>query len=279
MPGSIKLALGCLVLAVTGVAQAADEITLCPMGGPTPGFKAIRFDLPEGSDFLGIEPHGIRQQRGLSNSDNWHLTEGIFIVNAATFELEAYRVESAGSSPRRVVVRSDGTTVVDQGTTAPDGPFYHNASRPRAGLPAGAYYAIGFGSDGGKTFPNEWWSVDVRIAGDHACTPIGTGTVFDIDQGRFQGGTHAYVGPVGTADGITHTEAMPAGTDIVVGLMDAAVQGGGEATIDYDMPLGDGTVEDEIVPFVSVGGEHRFDATYQGAFPMILVAGVAVNLP
>lgn len=275
---ALNLIVVCTVL-VAPIASRANQITVCPMGGPTPGFKVIRFELPEGSDFLGIEPHGVRQQRGASSDSNWHLAEGIFIVNAQTRALEAYRVESAGSSPRRVMVRSDGTTVVDQASTAPDGPFYHTASRPRSGLPAGTYYAIGFGSDGGRALPNEWWSVDVRISGAHSCTPIGTGTVFDIDHGRFQGGSAVYAHAVGSAEDITYTQSIPTSADIVVGLMDAAVQGPGEATLNFQMPTNAGTVEDTIVPYVSIGGEHVFEADFQGAFPMVLIAGVAVDLP
>lgn len=268
-----------LSVIVAPLTAHADEITVCPMGGPTPGFRVIKFDLPQGSDFLGIEPHGVRQQRGVSNDSNWHLAQGIFIVNANTRALEAYRVESAGSGPRRVVVRSEGTTFVDQPTTAPDGPFYHTASRPRSGLPAGSYYAIGFGSDGGSSLPNEWWSGDVRVSGKHSCTPIGSGRVFDIDHTEFQGDDVVYAHAVGSAEDLTYTQTHSATADIVVGLMDAAVQGPGEASLTYGMPSASGTIEDTIVPYVSIGGEHAFEADFEGIFPMILIAGVAIDLP
>lgn len=260
-------------------AQAADEVTTCPMGSPTPGFRVVRLELPEGSDFLTITPHGLRQQRGASGDQNWHLAEGIFVVNADTLDLEAYRVEAIGVSPRRLVVRADGTQVISQETTAPDGPFYHTAQRPRAGLAPGTYYVIGFGSDGGTSLPNEWWSVDVRVSGKHACTPIGTGTIFDIDHTEFSGGTQIYAHVAGIAMDNRYALPTPAGTDLVVGLMDASVQGPGEATIGYQTPLASGDVIDEIVPFVSIGGEHRFTGSFQGSFPMLLIAGVAIDLP
>ena len=261
------------------VARAADEATTCPMGGPTPGYRVVRLDLPEGSDFLVIQPDGARTARPLSDSNNWHLTKGIYIVNAATLEIEAYRIESIGTAPRALVVGIDGTDVLRQGTVGPDGPFYHTASRPRASLPPGSYYAIGFGSDGGSTLPNDWWAGAVRVEGKHSCAPIGSAQVFDIDQTEFTGGTHVYAQGVGMADGIAHTYEPPAGTDLVVGLLDAGVQGPGEAELSFTAPSGTFGVEDEIAPFISGTGAHDFTASYQGAFPLILAAGVSINLP
>lgn len=274
-----------IMSSLAAVGARADEVTVCPMGGPTPGYRAIKFTMPEGSAFLGLEPHGGRATRPLSDDTNWHLASGVFIVNAATREIEAYRVESTGTAPRALVVSSDGTDVVRQATTTPDGPFYHTALKPRSGLRAGTYYAIGFGSDGGTRTPNEWWSYDVRVSGKHACTSIGSGTVFDVDNTEFTGGTQIYAGGIGSAEDITYSMTQPENIDVVVGLMDAAVQGsevgGGEggAELSYAMPASTGSVEDEIVPFSSTAGAHQFTGEFQGAFPMLLVAGVALDLP
>lgn len=267
-----------ICLLAVAPAHAADEITSCTMGGPTPGSKTIRFDLPEGTDFLSLEPRGTRPVRPVSDEKNWHLAEGIVIVNLDTHAIEAYRVESSGSAPRRVIVRADGTTVVDQGTTAPDGPFYHTSIRNRPGLPAGSYLAVGFGTDGSAAFPNEQWGAQVRLAGTHACTPYGAGATFEFDQSRFGGGTQVYLGPYGMARDIEHARTI-APADLVVGLMDAAVQGSGTARLAFETPAGSGVVEDAIVPFVSTEGTHRFTGSYDGIYPLLLVAGVALDLP
>jgi hypothetical protein len=276
-----------LVIVCTMMATVAhsEEMTVCPMGGPTPGYRAIRFDLPQGSTFLGLEPHGSRATRVVSDDTNWHLASGVFIVNAQTLALEAYRIEASGTAPRALVVTADGTQLVRQPTTAPDGPFYHTAAYPRSGLPAGSYYAIGFGSDGGTTTPNEFWSYDVRIEGHHSCTSIGNGTIFDVDNTEFTGGTQVYAHGAGKAEGISYSMPQPGSVDVVVGLMDAAVQGselagtGGEATLGFQTPLGSGLVDDSIQSFVSKAGPHEFEGNFEGVFPTLLVAGVALDLP
>jgi len=60
--------------------------------------------------------------------------------------------------------------------------------------------------------------------------------------------------------------------------MDAAVQAVGEAELDYSMPSASGTIEDEIEPFVSLGGRLDFEARYAGPYPLMLIAGVALDL-
>ena len=264
-----------VALLATGLAAvpARAAITTCSMGGPTPGYKAIRLDLPTGTDFVSIEPKGTRVSRVASDSSNWHLAQGIVIFNAQTLEVEAFRVEAQGSGARAVVLPGVGAVPV----SGPDGPFYHTAYRPRAGLPAGTYYAVGFGSDGGPTLPNEWWAVDIRIGGAVSCASAGVGEVFDVDNTEFTGGTQAYAIAAGMAEGIEYE--LTTSREVVVGFMDAGIQGPGEATLDYSMPGGlEGTIEDEIVPFVSQGGTHAFTGNYQGIYPVLLVAGVAVDL-
>lgn len=274
----VALTLACALVAAPA-ARAGDESTKCSMAGPAPGYKAVKLHLPEGSSHLSLLVLGNHVSRAVSDRNVWHLAQGIVIVNAETLEIEAHRVESEGTSPRGVVLTADGTDVARQAVPGPDGPFYHTAGRPRAGLAPGTYYAIGFGSDGGTTQPSDWYSVAVVVEGKHSCSPIGSGTVFDIDQTEFTGGTQAYAQAAGSAEDIAHTYEAPTGTDLVVGLLDAGVQGPGEATLSYETPYSAGTVEDTIVPFLSTGGTHAFTASYQGLFPLILAAGVALDLP
>ena len=89
-------------------AQAATD---CGFGGPTPGWHAIRLDLPEGTSFLTLELGGRRADnvaRPASDDNNWHLAQGIFVVNVNTRELEAYRIDSQGMAPRKVMMPSKG---------------------------------------------------------------------------------------------------------------------------------------------------------------------------
>jgi hypothetical protein len=273
-----KRALVVVAMLIGAVAQgsaSAETITLCPLSDFTPSFRAVRFDVPNGASFFSIESHTTRPAR-ISDDGNWHLAGGVVVVNADTLALEASRVETFATDPRGVVVR---TAVADGGRTAvftPDTPFYHSASRPRAGLAAGSYYAIAFGTDGGSQGPNEFWSYDVRVSGVHACTSVGSGTVFDIDHTEFSGGTQVYAPGVGTAESITY--AFDTDADLVVGLMDADAQADGEATLDYAMPLGSGTVHKTITPFVSTAGTHSFSAGFTGLAPEVLIAGVALDL-
>lgn len=270
------LVAACLLASVAStLGVQAGPVTTCVFGGPTPGFSAARIELPQGTDFVSIEPHGGRPGR-VAGPESWHLAQGMLIVNAETLAIASFRIESIGSAPRAVVLDVDGQRIARQEHPGPDGPFYHQAAHPRPGLAAGTYYLIGFGSDGGRAFPNDWWGADVRLGGTHRCTPVGTGEVFDFDQTEFEGGTHAYAGAAGYADDISLSWETQRG--LVVGLMDAAVQGPGEAELDYDMPFESGTIDDEIEPFVSLGGSFDFEARYSGAYPMMLIAGVALDI-
>lgn len=276
MTGRRVLVLATLLATLSSTLGArAAAITTCVFGGPTPGYSAARLELPEGTDFVSIEKHGGRPGR-FAGPESWHLAQGMLIIDAATLDIVSFRVESVGSAPRAVVVDVDGTRVARQEHPGPDGPFYHQAAHPRPGLAPGTYFLVGFGSDGGRAFPNDWWGADVRVGGSHRCTPVGTGEVFDFDQTHFDGGTHAYAGPVGHAEGITLSWETP--RQLVVGLMDAAVQAVGEAELDYSMPSASGTIEDEIEPFVSLGGRLDFEARYAGPYPLMLIAGVALDL-
>jgi hypothetical protein len=269
-----------VVSASLAAAQPAFADTICSFGGPSPSFRAIRMDLPQGSTFLNIRLTAKRPTRPLGDRTNWHLTQGIAIIDATTHELVISRIASAGSSTRRVVVTANGTDVVRQDMPqGPDAPFVHSAYIPLPGLAAGSYYLIGFGSDGSKTFPNEWWGGEVGISGSHLCTPIGTGEVFDHDQSEFTGGTMVNAWGPGYADhaGLTmHTDRS-----LVFGVMNATTQASsvGSMQLDYSQPGGQtGTVSNAIVPFVSSGGDFVFQASYAGAFPLVNIAYVALDL-
>lgn len=270
------LAIAALALLTAPPAHAQD-VTHCQLGSSTPGASVIRFDLPEGTDFVSIEPKSSRPIR-MSDARNWHLAQGLLIIDAASNEVAAARVEVYGTTPRWAVINAGDVQARNEVAT-PDGPFYHQYGASVPGLEPGSYYAVGFGSDGGDATPNEWWQYDLRLGGRHSCRVTATGTIFDIDHTEFSDGSQVYVPAAGTAEGIAHRFGPPAGTDLIVGLMDAAVQGPGEASLQYEMPLAAGEVDDTIVPFASVNGEHRFTATFRGAFPQILIAGVAIDLP
>ena len=267
----------CIAGAAANPARAAD--TDCAFGGPTPGWQAIKLSLPAGTPFLTLELGGTRTVRPIYEDHNWHLAEGIIVINAATRAIEAFRIESAGMAPRRAVVRSEDTEVMAQAIPALDVPYEHHTHRLRDGLPPGEYYVVAFGVDGGPTLPNEWWRAGVQVAGQHPCTRIGTGATFDIDHTDFNGGgSQVYVPGAGVAQTITHSFSTERG--FVVGLMDSQTQikDASNAQLDYDFPTGSGTVAQDMVPFVSSAGEHRFEASFVGAYPVIAVAGVAIDL-
>lgn len=260
---------------IVALPARAQTVTTCSFGGPTPGHRVARLDLQQGTDFLSIELLGGRTPR-VAAEESWHLVQGLYVLNAETLALEAFRIEATGVGPRRITVAADGQVIAAQSAPKPDGPFVHAAARPRAGLPAGSYYLIGFGSDGSPAFPNDWWGADVRIGGDHRCDLLGSGEVFDYDHTQFSGGTQVYAQPAGMAERITL--AFESGRQVVVGVMDASVQLAGSAQLDYQMPSAAGTVDDEIQPFVSVGGTFSFEGRFAGLYPTLLVAGAAIDL-
>lgn len=266
-------ALVALLVAATLPARA-QTVSTCSFGGPTPGHRVARVDLAERTDFLSIELLGGRTPR-VAAEESWHLVQGLYVLNAETLALEAFRIETIGVGPRRITVAADGAAIAAQPVPKPDGPFVHAAARPRAGLPAGSYYLIGFGSDGSPAFPNDWWGADVRIGGDHQCIATGSGDVFDYDHTQFSGGTQVYAQPAGIADEIALT--FETARQVVVGVMDASVQLAGDAQLDYDMPSAAGIVNDEIQPFVSTGGTFRFEGRFTGLYPTLLVAGAAID--
>ncbi len=258
-------------------ASSTEPTTTCTFSGPTPGFRALRLDLPEGSHFLGLEVRGSRSPRMASGDENWHLAQGIAVFDADTGQPMAWRVHSSGSSPRSHVVRVDGETVVDVSATGPDAPLGRSASALRATLPPGTYDVVGFGTDGGRGLPNEWWAADVRVAGTHACSFIGSGEVFDLANGDFEDGTQVSTYGAGYAqDAALEFQTT---RQRVFGLLDASVYGPGTAEVAYTTPTDGGEASDELIPLFSTGGDYTFTASYTGAFPLTAVAGVAFDLP
>ena len=275
-PG-LRFAFAALLLAVQIGAAHAAAGTDCSFGGPTPGWQVVKLDLPQGSSFLTLELGSIRTQRGLNDNNNWHLASGILVVNAATLKIEAFRVSSKGMAPRRVVV-ADGTSTTSQDVTVADVPYEHSRSGFRDGLPAGSYYVISFGSDGGSKLANEWWSAGVQVSPHVACTGIGDGVTFDYDQTEFDG-MQVYAPGVGYAEDVELS--VHDGHELVAGLMDVETQGraASNVALHYDMPGGSGDLSQQLVPFLSVGGDFHFAGSYQGEYPLLAIAGVGVDLP
>jgi len=268
----------CVLLGGIVAPVTARADTTCAFGGPSPGFKAVRVDLPKGSDFLNIRFTTARPQRPVGDRSNWHLVQGAAVIDIATGKLVASRVGAWGMSTRRATVEADGVAPGSQSFTGPDAPFEHTLYTRIPNLPAGSYYVIVFGADGDKKTPNEWWGADVSVAGEQRCTALGDGSTFDFDQSDFTGGTQVNVFGPGYAEGVS--KSFTTTRRMVFGVLDAQTELVGNAALDYTLPDGTiGHVSEQIVPFVSTGGTFNFRATYQGVFPIVTVTGVALDLP
>lgn len=255
------------------VPAAAD--TLCTLAGPTPGFKAIKLELPQGSSYIGLELGGARTTTVVNDGSSWHFARGIFLLDS-NLKLLSYRVMNSGSVPRRTVVRVEGEgAAVDAGMT--DGPFVHSAQKLIPNLKPGTYYAVAYGTDGSKRVPNEYWTADVRVQGAQSCSQVATGSVFDINHTDFEGGTQVYSAGVGYADGIE--VSLDSSRQLVLGIMDSSAQFETEAELDYELSNGkSGTLDDQIAPLVTGPGTSNFEASYAGAFPIISISGVMIDL-
>lgn len=264
-----------LVAVLFSMALPANADTLCTMAGPTPGFKAIKLELPQGSSYIGLELGGARTTTLVNDGSSWHFSRGIFLLDSQ-MRILSYRVQNSGSVPRRTVVEAGGERQqVNAGLT--DGPFIHSAQKLIPSLSPGTYYAVAFGSDGSSRVPNEFWSADVRVQGAQSCAQVGVGSVFDINHTDFTGGTQVYSAGIGVAEGIEGS--LPSSRQLVLGMMDASVQITGEARLDYSLSSGEtGSLDDEIVPFVTGPGTSSFSASFMGPFPIISISGVAIDL-
>src|SRR4051794_10935749 len=106
------LAVAVLSLATLGVADArAGDTTSCAVGGPTPGARVVRLDLPHGADDVSLQ---LRP----SSATGKRTVQGLFLLSARTHRLVAYRIAADGSAPERNRVSAGGTDVVDEGNPA-----------------------------------------------------------------------------------------------------------------------------------------------------------------
>lgn len=264
------LALVCLL--PIGSAQAD---TLCSMGGPTPGFKVMKLELPTGSSYLGIELKAARTTRPVDDGASWHFARGIMVLDAS-FSPIAYRLEHSGVSPKTVVVDAEDQHVV-QDVPGADGPFVHLQQQLVPGLAPGTYYVVGFGVDGDRRLPNEFWSADVRAQGVQSCVSVATGETFDMDHTDAAAGTQVYAANVGVAQDASFD--FSSSRSIAVGLVDCATQLVGTAAC--TTTTADGEVvetEDEMVPFVSGPGTSTIAFSYEGTFPVVALAGASFDL-
>ncbi|MHB8512677.1 MAG: hypothetical protein ACYDCC_10915 [Actinomycetota bacterium] len=258
--------------------QIARANTTCSFGGPTPGFRAMQFSLPSGSQFLTIEFTSSRPTMPVGDRSSWHFAQGIGVIDAATNELVAWKVVSQGSSPRRATIEYNGEQPsVHQEFTGPDAPFTHTSVGLVPSLAPGTYDIVAFGTDGDTRLPNPWWGGFVEVSAPVQCTPLGSGDIIDKDQTDFSGGTQAMV----YGAGVAQNETLKVHTDrsLVFGIMDAATQLEGSATLDYSMPGNvQGIVSNSIQPFASTQGDYSFAANYSGLFPLISIDATALDL-
>jgi hypothetical protein len=275
------LALAAALLAVLAAvpAQAAGT-TRCVFGGSVSGYRALRIELPAGSDFLVLELHGRRNLRPITQESSWHLAEGLLVIDAASREIVAYQVLNAGTAPPVIVAEVDGGPRVREPVTAPEGPWIHSSRKLPPDLPPGTYDVVAFGTGGPSQGANaQTWGASIYLQGSHACASAVAGETFDYDHTHFAGGLQAYAAGVGVAEGISLT--FETSRSLVVGLIDAGFQGAdtGEVAVTYDLAGQAGTLGREIVPFVSAAGTHTFTARYRGVYPIVNVTGVALDLP
>jgi hypothetical protein len=264
-----------MVFAMTGAVARAD--TSCSMGGPVSGYRALRISLPHGASYADLRFTSSRPTYVAGDRSSWHLAQGVALIDARTRNIITFRVGSWGSSPRRVVIRQNGTDLVRQDVAGPDSPFVHASSTPVQGLLPGTYYAIGFGTDGDRRLPNPLWGAEIKLGADATCISVGTGGVFDYDQTQFAAGTQVSAWGPGFAQQIT--KSFTSRRQIVFGLMDIAVQGAGSDQLSYSLPgQRTGTLSNRIVPFVAGPGRFTFRASFTGLFPLALVSGVVLDL-
>ena len=268
------------VLALVAPPAGATTETRCTFEGPVPGYRALRVDLPQGSDFLVLELDGQRNPRAFNDDTSWHLAEGILVIDADTRAIVAHQVLNVGTSPPVVVAEAEGAPTVRQGAAGPDGPWVHSARKARADLPPGTYYVVAFGIGGptGGALAQRW-GASLYVEGTHSCASAAAGEIFDYDHTDFSSGTQVHVPGAGYAENVRM--AFDNDRPLAVGLMDAGFQGegAGSVALDYDFPAADGQLGRRIVPFVSQAGRHAFSASYQGVHPIVAVSGVTLNVP
>jgi hypothetical protein len=265
------------LLAVVALpAHASQTTTTCVFGGPTGTSQVRVLDLPDGSDFVTVRITAARPTRATSTHYNWHLAQGVFVIDDTTGTLIADHVRNEGTSPRRVV--AGGTSLEALG---PDTPFVHEASLSTDHLAPGRYLLVGFGSDGSPALPNDQWGVEVVVGGTQTCPlgatispPASITSPLDVDHTDFAGGSKVGAAGVTSVDGATYGRTF--GNRFVSGFVDASVQGAGDARVDYSHAGVTGSIVDDIQPFVALGGAYSWTATLHGV-ALANVVGVGVD--
>ena len=270
------LAVGVLALVglTTVPSRAADATTRCAFGGPTAGSRVFHLDLAQAADSLTMQLTAARKTTAPTGPENSHLAQGVFVLDASTKDPVAWLVRNEGTNPRRVVVDSgtaDPTAVAAPGV---DTPFVHEGAHRVPGLEPGSYLIVAFGSDGSPEAPNAQWGGEVVLSGSHVCEPVSSGQPFDVNHTDFTGGTQVSAPGVAAVDGASYSQDLD--SSLVVGFIDASVQGPGDARVDYEHPDASGEVADAIAPFVSTRGTYRWTAALHGV-AVASVVGLGVN--
>lgn len=272
------------VLAAGTLGSPASASTTCRVGGPAPSASVARLELPHGSALHALRLSVTRPSLPVGGRAAWHVAAGVGIVDAASGQLVTARVINVGSSSRRVVATLDGERVVYQDVPAPDAPFEHQGGTPVPSLPAGTYYLVGFGADGDRAQPSAGWTAELNLEESITCSRVGGGDVFDVDHTEFSGGTQVSGYGAGTTRDVSYE--LTTDRSLVFGLIDAATQltpttedSGMGAEVDYDFGGRRGIVRETIVPFAAMDRPLSFRARATGGFPLVLVSGVAFDIP
>src|SRR3954454_6833195 len=87
-------------------ADGPDTATACALGGPTPGARVLRLDLPHGADDVSLAMH-------TTTATGRRLAEGVFLLTARTHRLVAFRIAVDGVAPARTSAHAGDATIVD----------------------------------------------------------------------------------------------------------------------------------------------------------------------
>lgn len=269
------------VVIVTGLglqgASTAAVSTTCHFGGPTGTASVVRLVLPRASDIalrvMTPTSFGERSSDVVGGRSSWHLATGLAVVRASDRKLFGWRFVQSGSSPRRLVVSAAGHDV-RAALVAPGAPFNNVGGHVPDVLPGGVYYAVAFGTDGEPTLPNPWWSAQLAVDARVDCIPLGADTqIFDHDATDFRGGEQ--VSAYGVGHAANAQLDVLAGHRVVVGMIVAERQLVGSVRVVYRLPRRvAGSISEGVRGFAGGAGRYSFTAAYDGAFPLVLVAGV-----
>lgn len=267
-----------LILALFGPASSARASVHCTFTGLSPGYHVMPLNLPQGTNYLGLGIGGRLATSGVTQGDSWHLSQGIIIFDAATLALHAWWIEASGGNIPRVVIQS-GNLRIDQPIPSPDGFNGDYIGVLPAGLPPGSYLAVtfGVGSGTGILGPTTY-KTTLSVGGNHDCeTNHGDGELFDYNQNDFSG---TQISTPFAGYGANLQLGLDLTRHFNVGLLFTGRNPNvvGSSRLDYSTPSGAGTVSEDIKPFVSSGGTHRFTLNYTGLTPVTNIAGISFDL-